>query len=385
MWRRAVFQISYSPKPGWLQSFQRNYVKNIYLALQYESPFDQEEKKIILDALNHSKDELELVKKGIGKLQATKIWAHREKAGLFEHVEQLLDVGKFEPSTIARIGNKIIRTNAEGYVDPEIERDAWRLKSLTKLLKYIRPPIQSTLTSLGFDVSSIVAIKFNLNHLSFVHLDAETPSILAWNHVNLFEKSSVKSNFEPFKVYALSQMVKETLPQGDKIIFVLEDNATILQKDPYLNTKIPLLQFQASLVSSLNGGRPNRVFNVRSNVIDTLFELKIGNDRVSHSDKVYHLIKPKASSSKGSTIPIDDETWSTFKDMKAKPKKEQMASAYLVGESEIDDRDTARREVFECLPIFQISLIPLTSTEAADADGTGHGSLLLLVGGFVRF
>ena len=73
------------------------------------------------------------------------------------------------------------------------------------------------------------------------------------------------------------------------------------------------------------GHGENRVFSCRSTVLDTMFSLRVGMERVMLQSRMQELVAPHG-------VEAGRELWAKFKDSgRAKATREQMATAMLVG------------------------------------------------------
>lgn len=199
-------------------------------------------------------------------------------------------------------------------------------KAVENLAKHVRPSLKVALKELH-PPKTILAIKYNLKHLSYIHISTSSPaSILAWDCIPIFSGNFSNANFEPFKIYETCQAVFSTLPIDDNVVFVTENEVRITDKDPYIQLKVRTLQIQASLMALLNQGGPNRVFNLRSIVTNSMFNLKMGNDRVMVSDLVQNMVKDNVDET-------DSLAWRNFERVTNLKQKEQMAMTFLVGEA----------------------------------------------------
>ena len=81
-------------------------------------------------------------------------------------------------------------------------------------------------------------------------------------------------------------------------------------KDPYLSTKVKLLELQASLICHLNhkvSASNNVVHLMKFTVIDEMFDLRVGSERVMlPSNKFKETIKETATGDNEHSIQLDD-------------------------------------------------------------------------------
>ncbi|TRY73350.1 hypothetical protein TCAL_15736 [Tigriopus californicus] len=302
----------------------RTVVKNVYEMVDYKSSFSDQQRDIILKTINESDSADQLVEKGVAKSQSAKIWSHLNQHGPFQKIEQLLDVKRFNVSTVENL--ELAPREMESSQSQEDLSELIEAKTNDNLAKQVRPPLKIALKELHTP-KSILALKYNLKHLSFIHMSSSSPSsILAWDCIPIFTGNFGNANFEPFRIYETCQEVFSTLPIDDNMVFVTENEVRITDKDPYIQLKVRTLQIQASLMALLNQGGPNRVFNLRSMVTNSMYNLKMGNDRVLVGDLVRNMVQDNRSE-------IDPLALRNFANVTNLKQREQMAMTFLVGEA----------------------------------------------------
>ena len=103
-------------------------------------------------------------------------------------------------------------------------------------------------------------------------------------------------------------------------------------KDPYLSTKVKLLELQASLIYHLNhkvSASNNVVHLMKFTVIDEMFDLRVGSERVMlPSNKFKETIKETATGDNEHSIQFDDRLIDLY-EAKAEREREQLGLACL--------------------------------------------------------
>ena len=135
------------------------------------------------------------------------------------------------------------------------------------------------------------------------------------------------------------------MPAAD--LYVFEESASILSRDPLMFTKMRQLLFETALVAQINGGKTeNRYRNSRNNaryrmsenlifsisrtfcmkmsVLNSLFSLRVGLERVMIQHRIREILQPTG-------VSPSEEMWTKFKDpTMQKATREQMALSLLV-------------------------------------------------------
>ena len=103
-------------------------------------------------------------------------------------------------------------------------------------------------------------------------------------------------------------------------------------KDPYLSTKVKLLELQASLICHLNhkvSASNNVVHLMKFTVIDEMFDLRVGSERVMLStDKFIKTITPQMLVDNEHSIQFDDRLIDLY-EAKVEREREQLGLACL--------------------------------------------------------
>jgi len=283
-----------------------NLYKNIYKEIGYKSPFSNIENSLILKKLNEAKSEEELCLI-TAKPKASILFDHLQKHGVFNCVEELLSVKKFDEKVIERLGKKIIKIGGRNEEDSDssskIEaKEHTRIKlKYSKLMKNIRPRIKGE-HYFSNDVQSIVGIKLSFYNFSYIHMDKNSKKILDWKTIDSFESKELTQH--P-KLYENIIRLVGQIPKAD--LYVIEEQLPILRNkvDSYFATKVNLLELQSALISILNIRKyqsipsnqcdadedddiiENCVYLMKQSVIDGIFDLKIGTERVGIQNKFF--------------------------------------------------------------------------------------------------
>lgn len=288
--------------------------KNVYQVLSYSAPYSQEDKEVILNRINS--ESLEKLSKLISRPKANLIVNHRP----FEVPEQLLDLQGFDVKILELFLSKVF----------ELESQAETKKKKIRLDQpgQIKPKISKSFYR--SQVSTIVALSINLFSVAYVQMSVKEKEVQDWSCVKAFQLVDTKfskATFEHHNVYALSKDIVKKIPKGD--IYVWEEFQGVIAKDSYrvLVSKLNAAVFQSSLVALLNAeseSKQNCCHVIKPSVIDSLFKLRVGMERVAVSDQLSDIIK-------FNEIKISESHWNKFVGCPiSKVGKEQMGISLLV-------------------------------------------------------
>ena len=300
-------------------------VKDIYKQIDYTAPFSDQESKAILHKVNEcTQSELRFF---TNQRCADHIVQHRLDHGQFELVEQLLDVPSFDPRKIERLGKNVIK-QLNNDTQKIVDKIADLGKIHKKLVRQVKPKIEP-MHYLSEEIKTICGIKFTLTSLSFAHMTKTPRNLLNWSNIVAFEDVSSKAAFDHHKIDLVARNLVEQIPVADLYIFEEQMPIMMNNKDPFLLGKLRLLETQASLVSLLNSRKPsgqNKVHLMKINVLDQLFDLKIGTERVSLQRKFKELVLDRHDFK----VNFSPELWQTYNDVDVKSDREQLASTCLL-------------------------------------------------------
>ena len=293
--RRADLQMMY---PALLKSIQRPSFRGIHMsrrALQsvgLNMVISPEEIDKVLDKLN-TLPEKELFNY-TSKKMSRMIVKFRNEKGLFERVEQLLNLEKVEKRHIQKMCDSMLLTGLSPML---LNQDNNSNKSLSrKLFGSIipKPDINKFEDSLD---TTFVGLHLSLQGIGYsMKLNDE---LLEWKIVDLpileIEKAQKTKNsikivdpsatayFEHKNLFDSCQIIAEKLPKAD--YYIVEEPAPIFQKDPYMKAKINLMNLRTTLLTILKA-RNATIHALKTNVPDILFNLKQGNESISVQEKV---------------------------------------------------------------------------------------------------
>jgi len=271
-----------------------NLHKDIYKDIGYKSPFSNEENSLILKTINESKS-VEKLSEFIAKTKAATLLDHMSTYGEFEIVEELLSVKKFDDSLVQRIGKKIIKLHEKENLSEETSSKTKAVKY--KISKYIKPRISKDTYE---NIESFVAIKLSFYNISYTHFESKTQKVLDWNCLDCFES---KASSEHPRLFETATEAVSQIPQAD--LYVLEEQLPILQTKQQTNLKshVSILELQSAMVSLLNLRNfglsllhqekedkdkvKNCVHLMKFNVIDDMFQLKIGTERIGLQARLF--------------------------------------------------------------------------------------------------
>jgi len=253
------------------------FVKNIYKTINYTAPFDQDDQAVILHKLNqYSEKELT---RYITKKNAKYISNHREKNGEFTCIEQLLDVEKVETAMLEKICKDLIKVKS-------IEGKSNNQALHNFLFKNVNPRVPSD--KLQNDVR-ILGLRISLKKVSFALI--QDCGLVSWQNIPLLD--NVASNYTHYShqnLIRLSQTLIHNLPAADFI--VCEDMLPVLPKDPYVGTKVNLVKLRSYVLCQLTLSRVQSPLHIlKPSLLDRLFKLKVGNERISMLEKLPDIIK----------------------------------------------------------------------------------------------
>ena len=223
---------SISSKSG--QTSDINLYREIYKEVGYKSPFTSEEDLIILNELNSAKSVDQLI--GVcGKLKATSVFEHIQKFGVFQCVEELLSVKKFDEKVVARLGKKIIKSadqkiNPPSNVTPSDEKDVSPLhlenKNLSKMRGKISRSLKPKIKVQEYNsdmIQSIAVLKLSFYNISYTHMEKNTKKVLSWDSISCFEK---KDSAQHPKFHENIIRIVAQIPHAD--LYLIEEQLPII-------------------------------------------------------------------------------------------------------------------------------------------------------------
>ncbi|XP_023335501.1 uncharacterized protein LOC111706794 [Eurytemora carolleeae] len=161
--------------------------------------------------------------------------------------------------------------------------------------------------------SQIMGIRVSLRKVSYAVLSDE--GLVRWGSLPVFTQVSSKSQYEHTNLFSLCQDLVERLPPAD--YYVQEDLLTILPNDPYVKLKINLVKLRSYLMCTLTSRSVlgmNNIYTLKPAILDSLFTLKMGSDRLSMQDKLWNMINEKSETPNLYNIKISEDMLSILYD-----------------------------------------------------------------------
>jgi len=298
------------------------FVKNIYKVIGYNAPFNEDEKMEVLEKIN-TLPESELsnyTSKKIGRL----IQAHRIKNGPFECVEQLLDLPYVERPNAEKICKSLLQDLTLTSLKAKLERNPQNIKK-TLFSKGIlpKPDVKSYSECVN---PTFVGISISLHGLAYSKIDNDR-NLLNWSILPGLDNPGSQTAFEHNKLFALTSKLNDLIP--DSRYYLLEELLPILPKDPYIKQKINLIKFRTSFMTILKMRRENSIMHtVKPNVLDSIYQLKVGNERTSIQERFDEIVKQRLSEDNPFAVTIPETAWDSYRECNSQGK-EYLASSLL--------------------------------------------------------
>lgn len=291
-------------------SFQ--FIKDVYKKINYQAPYNDNQKDEVLMKLN-SLPEKELHNYTTKKLSKL-IETHRIKYGPFECVEQLLDLPKVEGSHIVKICHSLLNAGALTKEEKVAEDQVKKYRTLFS--KNIIPkPDLDLFTSI--ENPTFVGVYITLQGIAFTKLNRKN-KLLDWSIVSGVEDPTSQTAYQHRTLFSLGTEITNSLPDGD--YYLLEELLPILPKDPFMKHKINLIKLRTTIMTLLllKQKQPTLIHTIKPNVLDVLFSLKVGNERISMQEDLEQIISKFA-------VEVPEEAWETFNECNTQGKE------YLTG------------------------------------------------------
>ena len=267
-------------------SFQ--FVKDVYKVIDYNAPFSRTEKENIVEKLNTftEKDFHLYTSKKFSKT----IIDYRNGYGQIDCVERLLDLEKVEKITIEKLCENILQNpNIDTLKEQSGNIPAQKLDKM--MFRNIHPkPDVKTCESFQVQDPTYVGIHLTLQGLSY-SMKGSSNALLDWNILDLPEvevdtsgknpkivSPTTNAYYDHTNLYSSCLEIVSKIPEAD--YYILEEPLPFLQKDPYLKSKINLLKMRTTLMTILMH-QNKKIYTMKPNVVDALFKLKVGNERIS--------------------------------------------------------------------------------------------------------
>merc|ERR1719150_2346460 len=194
-------------------------------------------------------------------------------------------------------------------------------------------------------IQSVVGIKLSYYHYSYVKLEKESKTIVECN-------SSVCSDQKDFtlhpNLYETALNIVRDIPVAD--LYIIEEQLPFLKRkiDSNYGSKVSLQELQTSIISLLNirkyhtpilllnesidESASNCVHLLRRNLIDDLFDLKIGSERVGLQDRLKEYFETHIAFRGLKLFEAENiDEYLRYIDMNIPPKMEKFAKEQLSG------------------------------------------------------
>ncbi|CAN7995150.1 unnamed protein product [Ixodes hexagonus] len=230
-------------------------LRNISFGPQYTT----EQQDQVLRILNHS-SEKELQKLSIGASSILRILHHREENGGFESIDHVLSIRGFQEKGLKKICEAVLYGKK-----PQVKRPD--KTSIIPALSQER--IQ--------DVAKVLAVDVSPPYITWAHVTRDK-QILSWERIKFLEE---KSRHHLHSYYNAVQQMLPVLPVAD--LYVVEQRPTRQKQSAeslHLRTQLAI---QAMLVALLSHGKEcqPQVVSIKSAAVTQLFQLNVGNERIS--------------------------------------------------------------------------------------------------------
>ncbi|GAB1607617.1 transcription elongation factor, mitochondrial-like [Argonauta hians] len=237
----------------------------------FDSFYSEEERKNILDCFNRASETELMVTKHLNKLKSSSIISHREQFGSFTTLNEI--------------------TKVPGLSFLELQKLFKTLKSLSleKLKDLVPAPLSSPEVTksqpnmtkeMSNSVSSLVALDIQTDRITWLKMSRNL-DIVDWNQTMIFSKLYTKYDVTVY--FEKIQKCVESLPQAT--IYTLENKVYRYPSLKIVPFVVSLRTIESMLVSILNSNfsqdKTHRVYTIKPTVINKLFNLSIGGERVS--------------------------------------------------------------------------------------------------------
>ena len=270
------------------QSLTKNFVrfhssvKDVYKAINYQAPFSEDDKAFILKRINDSQSVQEF--KGlVAKPKADKIFQHKEQHGSFKVLEEILDVNGMEPVTLERFCKFVLKSTQK---DAKEKKNDQVHKSYQK---WIRPSMK---TLKDVEVNSIVGMKFTLEGIAYAEIDAneDCNSLKSWKFMPPEKSLMEKSSFEHPELIDNIRAIIADIPKCDLIVYELPTR--ILPRDPKITVKMKMKLLETASLALLDSYQPGaKIHSMRSDTINKMYGLKVGEERILISNKALDVLQ----------------------------------------------------------------------------------------------
>ncbi|XP_059475279.1 transcription elongation factor, mitochondrial-like [Neocloeon triangulifer] len=253
-----------------LQPFCTEAVK---IETKIERKFNFVEENGILKRINRSTVE-QLVNLSFDFYEAEELKKYRKENGPFRKIKDLLNIPLMTEEKVDSICNLIAEENEE--------------KNAKYIANILTPNFPSENT---IKIQDMVGIIIGVDcSISWAHLTRDW-KLNDWGQTSCLGAKKKLSAHEIFE--AVVEACK-TIPESD--IYLLESLPHLMPQQAYVQTYIERKEVQAMLLALLNNRQPdrNKLFFMKSKFPTKLFNIKVGNERISSRPLVTKLLDGEA-------------------------------------------------------------------------------------------
>jgi len=303
--------------------FQPN--KNVHKLSGYQAPFDESQKKEILEKINKL-PENELWPYTTKRL-SKQISEYRVKSGEFSSVEQLLDLQKVEPSHLITLCKKLLKNKSYEDSSKKAVPTMKIQRIATRQFSGISPKPDLGLWN-SFENPVLVGISVNLQGITFARIDSRR-QFIEWVVLNGIENPNSQICFQQRNLFEYASEIVSRFPEADYYLF--EEPPPILPKDPNLKHKVNLIKLRSTLMTIMMKRKHMHnvgIHTIKPSVLDNMFDLKIGNERTSVKNAMDRIISGTHGEDALFSVDISEKYWIHYHKCNKKGQ-EYLASSLL--------------------------------------------------------
>ncbi len=307
-------------KRGAKSLITKNRKYNVYKTLGYKLTLLSDERKAtMLDFINNCKEKDEL-RKILGIKGAGDVYNFIQDHGKLEALEQLLDIKGIEILKLERY--------AKAY-EKSLSKNTTEKFDDKKLLQRTIPSLNvEDLQNMNLE-NGIVAFKFNLASLSFVHLNQG--NLVRWSAVPACKPLVDKSSFQHHNLIKSCRDFIDAIPQNASI-YVYEELPKIMKNDVATQMKMKYFILESGLLATLATlNQSSQIYLLKYNAFAQEFNVKLGKERSLLSDKLISVLGEHPFVEKDV---LQTEQWNEFLHLKREEgmkHTEQLSEALLTG------------------------------------------------------
>ncbi|XP_029649618.1 transcription elongation factor, mitochondrial [Octopus sinensis] len=237
----------------------------------FDSFYSDDERKNILDCFNKASEIELLATRHLNKIKTSSVISHREQFGNFSTLNQISKVPGLSFLELQKLFNTLRSLNHEkmkelvpaSMLSPEVTRSQ---PNMTK--------------QISDSITSLVALDIQTDRITWLKMSRNL-DVVDWNQTMIFNKLYMK-----YDVTAYFEKIHnciENLPKAS--IYTLENKTYRYPSLRVVPFVVSLRTIESMLVTMLNHNynvdKTHRVYTIRPNAINRLFNLSIGGERVS--------------------------------------------------------------------------------------------------------